>query len=146
MLAELAAANAAFAIIKETINNGNDLASMGETLGKYFGLKSDISKKANNKGKSSDEFWAAEQLKEQEEELKNIMIYQGRAGLWDDWLLFQAEARREREKSEKEKQKRLAKKKQMWYNLFVGLLIGITGVTGIGVIALIAWVVYRGST
>jgi hypothetical protein len=46
---------------------------------------------------------ALEQLKKQEEELKEMMIYQGRAGLWTDWLKFQLEAKKKREAAEREK-------------------------------------------
>ena len=53
MLAELAAANAAYAVIKEAISNGGDLIAAGAKLGEYFGLKSEISKRASKKGNSS---------------------------------------------------------------------------------------------
>jgi hypothetical protein len=46
---------------------------------------------------------ALEQLKKQEEELKQMMIYQGRAGLWTDWLKFQLEAKKKREAAERER-------------------------------------------
>ena len=84
MLAELAAANAAYAVIKETISNGGDILAAGSKLGEYFGLKSEISKRASQKGSNSEEFWALEKLRQQEEELKTLMIYQGRPGLWQD--------------------------------------------------------------
>ena len=42
MLAELAAANAAYAVIKEAISNGGDILAAGSRLGEYFGLKSEI--------------------------------------------------------------------------------------------------------
>jgi hypothetical protein len=32
-----------------------------------------------------------------------MMIYQGRAGLWTDWLKFQLEAKKKREAAEREK-------------------------------------------
>ena len=37
-----------------------------------------------------------EKLKQQEEELKQLMIYTGRPGLWHDWQRFQAKARKDR--------------------------------------------------
>jgi hypothetical protein len=46
---------------------------------------------------------ALEQLKKQEEELREMMIYQGRAGLWTDWLKFQLDAKKRREAAEREK-------------------------------------------
>ena len=49
---------------------------------------------------------ALEQIKEKEEELKKIMIYLGRPGLWQDWQAFQAEARKSRRYAEKMAEKR----------------------------------------
>jgi hypothetical protein len=139
MLAELAAANAAFAVIKEAINNGGDLMAAGAKLGEYFGLKSEISKKANSKGGDSEEFWALEKLKQQENQLKEMMIYQGRAGLWDDWLKFQAQKKKERAEAERQKQLRALRIKEFIYDAFVAVGVAIIGVSGIGVIGLMVW-------
>jgi hypothetical protein len=107
MLAELAVANAAFAVIKEAVANSGDIMAAGQSLFKYFDTKADIQKKANSKGGTDrgdlEEFMALEQLKKQEEELREMMIYQGRAGLWTDWLKFQLEAKKKREAVEREK-------------------------------------------
>lgn len=139
MIAELAAANAAFAVIKEAINNGGDLLAAGSKLGEYFNLKSDISKKASSKGKSSEEFWAAEKLRKQEYQLKQMMIYQGRAGLWDDWLKFQAEQRKARAEEERQEYIKKERRKQFIYDFFVVILVGLIGASGIGIFALIIW-------
>jgi hypothetical protein len=107
MLLELAAANAAFAVIKEAVQNSGDIMAAGESLFKYFDSKAEIQKKAAAKGGSDrgdlEEFMALEKLKKQEEELREMMIYQGRAGLWTDWLKFQLEAKKKREAAEREK-------------------------------------------
>ncbi len=103
MLAELAIANAAFAVIKETVSNGGDIFAAGQSLFKYFDNKSAIQRKVNEGGKNAlEEFAALEQLKIQEAELKRMMVYHGRGGLWDDWLKFQAEAARKREADKRE--------------------------------------------
>jgi hypothetical protein len=78
MLAELMAANAAFAVIKTSLQNGSEIASCGAKLGEYFGLKAELSKKASAKGSDSEEFWALESLREAEAELKTLLIYCGR--------------------------------------------------------------------
>jgi hypothetical protein len=110
MLAELAVANAAFAVIKEAVANSGDIMAAGESLFKYFDTKAEIQKKASSKGGSDrgdlEEFMALEKLKKQEEELREMMIYQGRAGLWTDWLKFQLEAKKKREAAEREKRLR----------------------------------------
>ena len=112
MIAELAAANEAFELIKVTIQNGKEIYEAGEALAKYFGLKTEIQKKAHQHGYKSDiqAFMAAEQLAAKEAELKDMMIYQGRGGMWDDWLAFQQEMKRSRE--EEEKELRIAKQKR----------------------------------
>ena len=112
MLAELAAANAAFGVIKSFISNGKDLASCGKQISDFVFAKEQIEKKAKKqraKGVRTndlEEFMALEKIKQQEEELKQIMIYVGRPGLWQDWQKFQAEARKSRRYAEKMAQRR----------------------------------------
>ena len=116
MLAELAAANAAYAVIKETIANGGDLLAAGKSLFSYFDNKTAIQKRYNEKGRGGDleEFMALEQLRVQEEELRHYMQYQGRPGLWDAWLDFQAQAKRKREQEAREEElKRLRFKERI---------------------------------
>tara|TARA_R100001460_G_scaffold7679_4_gene19368 strand:+ start:65 stop:490 length:426 start_codon:yes stop_codon:yes gene_type:complete len=109
MLAELAAANAAFSVIKQFVSNGKELSGCAKQISDFVFAKEQIEKKANNKkGASGDleEFMALEQIKEKEDELKKIMIYLGRPGLWQDWQAFQAEARKSRRYAEKMAEKR----------------------------------------
>lgn len=99
MLAEMAIASAAFSTIKQFVSDGKELYEMGESLTSYFTAKKEIQQKANKNGYKSDleAFMAAEQLAAMENELKEMMIYQGRAGMWNDWLQFQANAKNKRE-------------------------------------------------
>lgn len=134
MLAELAAANAAFDVIKQTIQNGQEIYEAGQQLAEYFGLKSEIQKKAHEHGYKSDleAFMAVEQLKKQEEELKNLMIWQGRGGMWTDWLDFQAEMKRSREEEEKEKKLAKQKRKKALINTIIisSVVVGSVSVIG----------------
>jgi len=102
MLAELAAANAAFQVIKTAVQNGKEIASAGKAISNFVGAKEQLQRKAQKKGGGSDleEFMALEQIREQEEQLKQIMIYAGRPGLWGDWQRFQAKARIARREAE----------------------------------------------
>ena len=136
MLAELAAANAAFAVIKTAVQNGSDIAKAGSAIAKFVGAKEDLQKKANKKGGGNDleEFMALEQIREQEEQLKQIMIYTGRPGLWHDWQRFQAKARVAR----REEQIRLAKKrKQIIEWSIIGFLIFVIVMVAGSLLALI---------
>lgn len=120
MLAELAAANAAYAVIKTCLQNTGELASAGQALVSYFDNKSALQKKVNAKGNRSDieEFMALEQLKQQEEEMKQIMIWSGRPGLWQDWINFQAQAARNRREAALKEVRRKAKRDAKLYQIF----------------------------
>lgn len=137
MLAELAAANAAFDVIKQTLANGKEIYDAGEALARYFGLKAEIAKKAHQHGYKSDiaAFMAAEQLAAKENELREMMIYQGRGGMWDDWVRFQAEMKRSRDEEELQIRKaKFARKKKIiqifYYSAitFAVLLLISTGI------------------
>ncbi len=100
MLAELAACNAAFSVIKTAIGNGKDLYDCGEAAKTYFANKSTISKRVASKGKSDlGAFMALEKIKEQEEWLREHMIYAGRPDMYSDWLKFQSDCKQERERN-----------------------------------------------
>ena len=102
MLAEIAAANAAFGILKTAISNGREIADAASAVAQFVGAKESLQRKAQKKGGGSDleEFLALEKIKQQEAELKQIMIYAGRPGLWHDWQKFQAKARIARREAE----------------------------------------------
>ena len=114
MLAELAAANAAFSVIKQFVSNGKELSGCAKHISDFVFSKEEIEKNLKKKkargagGADLDEFMALEQIREKEEELKKMMIYLGRPGLWQDWQRFQAEAR----KSRRYEEKMAAKRKQ----------------------------------
>jgi hypothetical protein len=130
MLAELAAANAAFSVIKQAVQNSGDIAKAGSAIAKFVGAKEDLQKKASKKGGGSDleEFMALEQIREKEEQLKQFMIYCGRPGLWGDWQRFQAKARvarREADEAAKRKRKQILEITIVTFLFIVGL--GILG-------------------
>jgi hypothetical protein len=142
MLAELAIANAAFAVIKETVANGGDIMAAGQHIFKFFDSKSEISKKANASGSDSEAFFALEQIKSNEKALQEMFIYQGRAGLWDDWLSFQAEAKRKREAEAKALALAKIKRKEKIWAWINGILIAVSVLSGVIFIAAVVWFIY----
>jgi hypothetical protein len=130
MLAELAAANAAFAVIKTAVQNGKDIAAAGSAIANFVGAKEDLQRKASKKGGGSDleEFMALEQIREQEEQLKQIMIYIGRPGLWGDWQRFQAKARIAR----REAQEAAIRKRRKIIDITIITIFFILGLTIMG--------------
>jgi len=137
MLAELAAANAAFSVIKTAISNGRELTAVGKQIGDFVTAKEELQRKGNKKrnkgvgGSDLEEFMALEKIREQEEQLKQIMIYAGRPGLWADWQRFLAEARKSRRVQEE-----LARRRRAEMMEVVGWIV-VAAVIAVGVIGLI---------
>lgn len=136
MLAELAAANAAFAVIKSAVQNGKEIASAGQAIAEFVGAKEKLQAKAQKKGGGSDlqEFLALESIREHETAIRELMIYTGRPGLWSDFQKFQAQARVQRREAEAA----AAKKRQKMIDgaIIAAFIAGSLGVLG-GLIALI---------
>ena len=111
MLAELAAANAAFKIISQTVAHGKELAVAGKAINDFVFAKEELRRRGEKKKSGLfkrtqdtsefEEFMALEQIKKNEQELRSMMQLYGRAGLWNDWQKFQAEARKSRQVEEK---------------------------------------------
>lgn len=120
MLAELAIANAAYAVLKETISNGGELINCGQKALDFFNAKSVIQKQVNEAGGKADleAFLALEQLKKYEADLKEAMIYSGRPGMYQDFLVFQVQAARKREEEERARVRtEIAKREKRMYYL-----------------------------
>jgi hypothetical protein len=127
MIAEIAAANAAFAVIKAALANGKELHQLGSRVFDYFDNKARIQEKATQKGGGSDleEFMALEQLKQQEEELRERMVYAGRPGMWDDWVKFQAAAARKRREQKEAAAREIIRRKKAIARMTEYISIGI---------------------
>ena len=143
MLAELAAANAAFAVIKQCVQNGRELTAAGNAIAQFVTAKEQLQRKGNRKRRKSsvggsdlEEFMALEKIREQEEQLKQFMIYAGRPGLWNDWQRFQAEARKSRRVQEELAKRRREEIMEM-VGYGVAALIVIAGIVG-----LVAWALW----
>ena len=101
MIAELVAFNAAFGVVKQFIGNGKDLHDCFGQIGQMVNAKEDLKVRQQKNKKSLfssdiEEFMALEQIAKAEQELQDFMLYHGRAGLWDDFIIFQAKARKAR--------------------------------------------------
>ena len=95
-----------------------------------MGAKETLQKKSQKKGGGSDleEFMALEKIREQEEQLKQIMIYAGRPGLWGDWQKFQAKARIARREAEEA----AARKRKKIFEVTIITLFFILGLSIMG--------------
>jgi len=113
ILESIAAASAAYEVIKTAINQGREGAGLIGAVGKFLSAEEDI-KEAVQKKKNSpltaitggeegdwEEFQALEQIREQRKELESYIRLYGQAGQWDRWVQWQAEARRQRAAAKK---------------------------------------------
>ena len=103
MLAELAIANAAFKVIKTTLQNGKEIGEAGGALANYFSAEKEIQKQANSgKGDVLEAFQAKEALVRQEEDLK-WMLNKSRLHGYQDFVAFKVQYTRDLREAEKEK-------------------------------------------
>ena len=128
MLAEIAAANAAFSVIKQALSNGKEIFEVGEEATRYFDNKSVVAKKSNAHGNKEElsAFMELQKLRKQEEWLREHMIYAGDPGIWDAWLQFQSNAKRAREKAIREEKQRKAKQMEfilLWIKVVAGIAL-----------------------
>lgn len=136
MIAELAAANAAFAVIKGALANGKELHQLGSRVFDYFDNKAKIQEKVTQKGGGSDleEFMALEQLNAQEVELRERMVYEGRPGMWGDWQKFQAQAARRRREAKEEAAREAKRRQRQLENMVEYIVIGLGVIVLVGLL------------
>ena len=139
-IAAIKIANEAIGAIKEFAGHVSSVGEMGKDLTKLADAKDDIEKAA--KDGDMEAFWALEDIKRHEAEVKQQFIYAGRAGLWDDYCKFIANRKQLRENERKRAEARkLAKKKAIQNGfLYVAVGIAVLGVVG-GAVALLLWLI-----
>ena len=129
MLAELAVFTTAAKTVSKAIQAGRELSSVATSIGKMAERRcfTNLSIKEENRTFSTtetefEEFMALEEIRQREEDLLKLMVYQGRVGLKDDFIKFQVENRRQRKEAE------LAQKKaQQERNELILAIAGIAG-------------------
>ena len=150
MLEMLMIANSAFAVIKQTLENGKDLASAGNAISRFVGaedqLQKDLHKRRNSiwtnlSGKSDndlEEFMALEQIRVKHDKLREYMQLYGRANLWNDYQAYCAEARKARKEAEARRIKQKEEFKELILKIILVILIA-TALTGaVAVLIIIA--------
>ena len=143
-IAAIKIANEAIGAIKEFAGHVNSVGEMGKDLTKLADAKAELQKSAADG--DMEAFWALEDIKRHEAEVKQMFIYNGRAGLWDDYCKFIANRKQLRENERKRAEaKRLAKKKAIKNALTYGAVGLFTlGVVG-GAVALLLYLIsHRG--
>jgi hypothetical protein len=85
-IAAIKIANEAIGAIKEFAGHVESVGQMGKDLTKLADAKDELQKSAADG--DMEAFWALEDIKRHEAEVKQMFIYNGRPGLWDDYCRF----------------------------------------------------------
>jgi hypothetical protein len=109
-IAAVKLANEAIGAVKELCGHIQSVGEMGPHLVKLSDAKEQLEKDAQ--GGDMSAFFELERIRNHEAEIKQLFIYQGRPGLWDDYQKFMANRKELKRKAiEREKARVLAKKK-----------------------------------
>jgi hypothetical protein len=150
MLEMLAAANAAYAVIKKTVENGREISAAGAAIGKFVGaedqLQQDLHKRKNSMwtnflGKQDndlEEFMALEEIRRKKEQLREFMQLYGRPNLYTDYLEHCSQARKRRKQAAIDRQKRKEKIEDIILKSVLGILITTLLAGGLTVLVIIA--------
>ena len=139
ILESIAAANAAYSVIKTALGNGKETAGVISSIGKFLAAEDDI-KEAVKKKKNSpltaitggdegdwEEFQALENIKQKRAELESYCRLYAPAGTWDRWIAWQNEARKQRQAARKAAQAAHEKKMEQ-IQIAAGVILAFTGV------------------
>ena len=148
ILESIAAANAAYSVIKTALGNGKETAGLIGAVGKFLTAEDDI-KQAVQKKKNSpltaiaggeegdwEEFQALENIKEKRRELESYIRLYGQPGQWDRWIQWQNEARKQRQAARKAAEKRqaeLIEQLQIAAGIIIAITVCIIGIYYLGV-------------
>ena len=139
-IAAIKIANEAIGAIKEFAGHVESVGQMGKDLTKLADAKDELEK--NAKDGDMEAFWALEDIKRHEAEVKQMFIYAGRPGLWDDYCTFIANRKTLRENERKRIAAQKARRKKLIkdWAIGIGATIAVLSVVGFAVYA-IYWLV-----
>jgi antitoxin component YwqK of YwqJK toxin-antitoxin module len=127
MLLELAALNAAFGVIKTTLENGKELIDAGASLGEFFGAEREVKKKLESGSLSvEDAFTAKRDLERAEAFLKEKLNTERVEGyrIWLDFKNAYVKEQREAERKERIRKAKQAKEIKEFF-IMMGKVAGI---------------------
>ena len=143
-IAAIKIANEAISAIKEFAGHVESVGAMGKDLTKLADAKDELQKSAADG--DMEAFWALEDIKRHEAEVKQQFIYAGRPGLWDDYCTFIANRKTLRENERKRIAAQKARRKKLIkdWSIGIGATIAVLSVVGFAVWAIYWLVQLRG--
>jgi len=138
-IAAVKIANEAIGAIKEFAGHVESVGQMGSHLTKLSDAKEEIEKKTQ--AGDMDAFIALEDIKRHETEIKNMFIYSGRPGLWEDYCKFIANRKQMRANAQKRQLLEQQRRKRLIKDWAIGIGVTLAALSAIGLfILLLVWV------
>ena len=131
-IAAVKVANDAIGAVKELLSNVQSIGQIGDHLTKITDAKEELKQKAD--GGDLRAFMQLEEIQKQEYQLKQMMIYQGRPGLWEDYQKFQATRRQIRENEIKRQEAAKAQRRRQIRDWGIGITITIGILSAVGLV------------
>ena len=136
-IAAIKIANEAIGAIKEFAGHVSSVGEMGPQLTKLADAKGEIEKKA--KDGDMECFFELEKIRNKEAEIKQMFIYQGRAGLWDDYCKFIANRKQLKENERKRIEQAKARKRRQIKEWTIGIVVTIAALSAVGILGYILY-------
>lgn len=140
-IAAIKVANEAIGAVKELIGNVDSIGQIGSHLTKLTDAKDEIKKKADEG--DLDAFMQLQEIQKQEAQIKQIMIYEGRPGLWEDWCKFQQTRRDLRNAQEQRIAKAKARRRKQIRDAVVGCTLAVCILTAVGLIGYVFYYISK---
>ena len=130
-IAAVKIANEAIGAIKEFAGHVESVGQMGKDLTKLADAKDELQKSAADG--DMEAFWALEDIKKHEAEVKQMFIYNGRPGLWDDYCRFIENRKTLRENERKRIESQKARRRKLVKDWSIGIAVTIAALSAVGI-------------
>tara|TARA_R100000149_G_C5865833_1_gene130638 strand:- start:424 stop:873 length:450 start_codon:yes stop_codon:yes gene_type:complete len=139
-IAVIQVANEAINGIKELAGHVTSVGQMGKHLTKLADAEEEIQRKAD--AGCMDHFWALEDIKKKNYEIKQMFIYAGRPGLWEDYQTFIKNRKQLKENARKREALRKARRKRLIKEWSLGITVAVAALSAIGLgIYILYWII-----
>ena len=130
-IAAIKIANEAIGAIKEFAGHIESVGAMGKDLTKLADAKEELEKKA--KDGDMECFFELENIRRQEAEIKQMFIYAGRPGLWQDYCRFIENRKTLRENERKRIATQKARRRKRIKDWSIGIAVTIAALSAVGI-------------
>ena len=139
-IAVIQLANEAINGIKELAGHVTSVGQMGKHLTKLADAEEEIQRKAD--AGCMDHFWALEDIKKKNYEIKQMFIYAGRPGLWEDYQTYIKNRKQLKENARKREALRKARRKRLIKEWSLGITVAVAALSAIGLgVYILYWII-----